>query len=493
MTTENQLRDELRRTSDALEKAREKLVEQDELLQRLAQPPFSYSTVVDQGKDAAGKAYLVTANGGQYTRVAPPKNVNVNPGDMVVVSPMTGQIIEIEPLTFAGSVSIIKAVLDEKFSEIDASDGGSGKLAFNGRVNHKDLEPGDRVVVDASGSVIIRKMPKTKNQYVRDNATPITWDSIGGLAEAKSQMIEAVELPRSNPEIFKRYNKAPPKGILLYGPPGCGKTMLGKAAATSLAHQSGEGGGFMYVKAPEILDRFVGVAEGNVRAIFNAAKAYKQRTGQQAVVFIDEADAVLGRRGANISSDINMTVVPSFLTEMDGLDDSGALVILATNRPDTLDPAIVRDGRIDRKIKVTRPDQGATADIVRMNLHAVPLAKEENRDGVSQEIAETIFCPSRVLYHLRTTKGERDLTLSGVVNGAMVAGIVEKATSKAMRRDLAQDNKKGGVTRNDMLEAVDDVLHAARDLDVSGDLRDLLSDDDADVLAITRPRLVAAE
>src|SRR5208283_4208865 len=169
---------------------------------------------------------------------------------------------------------------------------------------------------------------------------------------------EAIELPFTHKDIFAHYNKKPPKGLLLYGPPGCGKTLVGKATTNSLANIFGAkaiSSGFIYVKGPEILNMYVGESGRRIREIFQRGRKHFDKYKFPAVIFIDEAEAVLSERGTSRSSDVDKTIVPMFLSEMDGLDENHAIVMLATNRPKMLDPAVVREGRVDRHIKVSRP------------------------------------------------------------------------------------------------------------------------------------------
>jgi proteasome-associated ATPase len=290
---------------------------------------------------------------------------------------------------------------------------------------------------------------------------------VGGLEEAKQQMREAVELPHTNADIYKHYNKALIKGVLLWGPPGCGKTMLGKATATSLAQTYAKkkvADGFLYVKGPEILDRYVGVAEATIRSIFERARHHRAQHGYPAVIFIDEADAILGRRGSGISSDMERTIVPAFLTEMDGLEASGALVILATNRQDRLDPAVVRDGRIDRKVKVTRPTIESAAEIALLNLKGAPLANGYAHADLAVTAASELFAKKRVIAKLTTQSGAvKELALAHIVNGAMVAGLVDQAKSIALHRDI-KARKRGGLQKADIVAAVDAVQRQNLDL-----------------------------
>jgi proteasome-associated ATPase len=429
---------------------------------------------------------LVVAVDDALMQVAYPATCEANIGDIVILNRDTMQIVDVTTAKLAGSIGFIRRLIDDTFCEVDFD--GSIRVSFNGKPEHK-LEKGDRVMLDSRGIVVLQNLGKDDSRYTVSEATNVDWDHIGGLEDAKQQMIEAVELPHKNPKIFKFYNKRPVKGILLYGPPGCGKTMLGKACATSLAkiYSGGNGSnGFIYIKGPEILDRYVGVAEATIRQIFQRAKRHKDSHGYPAVLFIDEADALLAKRGSGISSDVERTIVPMFLTEMDGLEESGALVILATNRSDILDPAIVRDGRIDRKIKVTRPTLRSAEDIVLMNLQDVPLNNGYTKAELAELAAKEVFSPKRILYEI-TTKASmtRIFTLGHIVNGGMLVGVVDLATSFALQRDL-EIGAPMGLRKEDLIAAVDSIERQNRDLNHTDELAEFIHDYKADVVGITR-------
>jgi len=327
---------------------------------------------------------------------------------------------------------------------------------------------------------------------VKTPTMPISWDDIGGLEDAKREMIEIVELPHKFSALYKFYNKRQAKGILLWGPPGCGKTMLGKAAATAMAttHKTdGNGAGFHYIKGPEILDKYVGVAEATIRRIFERAKKHKAQYGYPAVIFIDEADAILAKRGSGISSDINNTIVPMFLAEMDGMEESGALVLLATNRADVLDPAVTRDGRIDRKIKVTRPTLQSAAEIFMIALKGVPVNKESPKNVLAQKASESLFSEDRLLYQIHTkTGGTIPFTLKELVNGGMVVGIVDQAISLAIHKDIKK-SAKTGLCEEDIMIAIDKVEAQNRGLNHKDELEDMIAgyrDNVASVVAVRR-------
>lgn len=416
-----------------------------------------------------------------------PDHVTVEPGNTVKVNVETMQIVDVSTNSFGGDIAYLRKVIDGTFSEVDYD--SSVKVVFNGRVTK--LERGDRVVLDTTGTVITKNLGKEEERFRFAVETNVCWADIGGLKEAKSQIIEAVELPHKYPEFFRFYKKRPVKGILLYGPPGCGKTMFGKATATALAEiykGKKSSSGFMSVKGPEILEKFVGVAEATIRQIFLAAKLHKQRFGYPAVIFIDEADAVLSKRGTGISSDMEKTIVPMFLTEMDGLEESSALVILATNRPDILDPAVIRDGRVDRKIKIDRPDMQSAAEIFMLNLRGIPLNNGYTTEDLARLGAAELFSQRRVLYEVQTkSRGTLNFVLANIVNGGMVAGVVDQATSIAVHRDIAC-GKSMGLKTEDIVLAVDEVQRQNTDLDHSDELRDFVHDFSDDVRDIHKLR-----
>jgi proteasome-associated ATPase len=426
---------------------------------------------------------------GKFVEVLLPQELKVNPGDTVTVVMETMQIVDVAAVQIGGDIAYIRRVIDDTFSEVDYQ--SSVRVVFNGKFNKK-IEKGDRVVLDGTATVIIRNLGKEDERFSFTTETNVSWNEIGGLDEAKREMIEAVELPHVNPDIFRFYGKKPIKGVLLYGPPGCGKTMLGKATATALARIYNGGStssGFIYIKGPEILDRFVGVAEATVRQIFQRARKHKEKHGYPAVVFIDEADAILSKRGSGISSDVERTIVPMFLTEMDGLEDSGALVILATNRSDILDPAIVRDGRIDRKIRISRPTPESAAEIFHLNLKRVPLNNGYTYEELAKLGSDEVFSSKRTLYQIKTKDGVREFTLGNILNGGMVVSIVDQATSIAMHRDLREKKEKpAGLCREDIVAAVDTVFRQNRDLNHTDELSEFVHDFREDVVGIQKLR-----
>lgn len=428
---------------------------------------------------------------GKEVEVVLPTDKPVQVGDTVKLSMQSLQIVDVVSTLLAGEVVGVQKVLDAASSEVDFQ--GGTRAVYNGRFSGQ-LKDGDRVVLDPSGLVIIRNLgqeDKKDTLFAFTEKTGVTWDMIGGLDEAKRQMVEAIELPYRYGEYYRFYGKSPLKGLLLYGPPGCGKTMLGKAAATALASlHEGKGADtcFMYVKAPEILNKFVGASEATIRRMFAAARAHRDAHGYPAVIFLDEADAILGRRGSGISSDIERTIVPMFLAEMDGFEDTGAIVILATNRADTLDPAVVRDGRIDRKILVARPTPESATAIFGLHLGRVPLRNGYTHRDLAARATAELFSPAHALYEVQLKDGSTTcFTFGHLASGALIAGIVDQATSVALARDIA-DGAPQGLTPADIDDAVARAFAQARDLNHDDDLRAFAEGFTRDVTRIDRSR-----
>lgn len=385
----------------------------------------------------------------------------LRPGQPVALHPQTGQIVSVGLMSPSGPVGTVTKIIDAERVLCETSGGLTRYVIVDPSLK---IEIGCQIILDSSEMVALENIGKPAAEYAR-GGTSVSWDDIGGLAEAKREMIEAIEDPHRFPNIYAQYNQKPPCGILLEGDPGNGKTMLGKAAATALqriyaANSHQPDSAFLYMKGPDVLDKFVGEAEGRIRAIFNRARDHKAKYGYPAVIFLDEAESLLSKRGSGVSSDMEKTIVPTFLSEMDGLDDASAIVILATNRADRLDSAIVRDGRIDRKLRIPRPDFDATREIVALNLKRnVKIASGCSVDQLSELATHEIFREDRAIGTYKHNSGTKvTLLLSDVVSGAMAANVVRLAITMAIRRDIAankgKDKGASGVTAQNILDAV---------------------------------------
>ena len=444
----------------ALAAAQEKLQEQDAYLQRISKDPQRLGVYIGALNE---KKCLISSGGG--TSIAEDPHI-LQPGQAVTLHGMSGQIMEALGGTVAvGAMATVYGT--RKDGKIELQKEGENVIVWPGA---EPVKKGDRVLLDPSGSVIVENLGPADDHYSFTEVTNVSWDDVGGAEDAKAALREAVELPYKQPEIFKRYGKSATKGVLLYGPPGCGKTMLAKATATGMAavhgHKDGTKG-FFYVRGPELLNKFVGETEAGIRRLFEGARAHKASHGYPAVIFIDEADALLASRDGNgFVSAMSRTVVPMFLSEMDGLVDSGAMVLLATNRPDTLDSAVVREGRIDRKVKVTRPGPTETEAIFTLHLDKRPLAKGTSRAELACTGKEELFSEARILYEIDGWQSVRKIGMPHICSGAMIAAIVDQAASAAMMRDL-DSGKLTGIGRADVVSAVDSVFRQNRDIDHS--------------------------
>ena len=346
-----------------------------------------------------------------------------------------------------------------------------------------ELKAGDEVRIDPSHRIAIEKLQDRKaTKHVLDETPKVTWEQIGGQSQAIAAIRKAIEYPLLHSETFQQFKFSQPKGFLLYGPPGCGKTLIGQAAAGSLSKlvseskqsQSGPAGrppvtsgAFLHVKGPEILNMWLGESERMVRDLFAQARS-RRKEGALPFIFIDEAESILGTRRAMRSFNISNTLVPMFCSEMDGIESlRDVVIILASNRPDLIDPAVLRPGRIDRKIKVSRPDRAAAAEIVRVYLNEeLPLNTEMMAECDGDRAAACSFLVEQVvnaiftrtdenrLLSVRLRSGQSKVLYRGdLVSGAILSSIVQRAKEKAIDRTI-QSGTPAGLSAKDLLDAV---------------------------------------
>ena len=347
-----------------------------------------------------------------------------------------------------------------------------------------ELKAGDEIRIDPTHRIALEKLAdRTATKHVLDEVPKVTWEQIGGQQDAIAAIRKAIEYPLVHASIFETFKFTQPKGFLLYGPPGCGKTLIGQAAAASLSQLVSEsnqetgkkddqrapitGGAFLHVKGPEILNMWLGESERMVRDLFAQARARRQ-DGALPFIFIDEAESILGTRRAMRSFNISNTLVPMFCSEMDGIESlQDVVIILASNRPDLIDPAVLRPGRIDRKIKVARPNRDASTEILKVYLtDDLPLDRTLVAEGagergtaiasLAQEVIERIFrkTDENRLLSIRLRSGRQKVLYRGdLVSGAILASIVQRAKEKAIDRTI-RSGQPAGLLAQDLFEAV---------------------------------------
>jgi proteasome-associated ATPase len=414
------------------------------------------------------------------------------PGDMVRLSPSTKQVVDKTEGIVAGNIGVITEIVDDESCEVAI---GSGKsVTYKGRF--ADVKKGDRVVLDLFNTIIIRNLGNIETSYTLSDWKEVSWDDVGGLPEAKRIMREIIEGPHQLRKLYEFYRKKPVKGVLLFGPPGCGKTLLAMAIVTALAKMYGIDAkeamqsGFIYVKGPELLEMWLGKSEEAIRSLFSRAKAHRKKYGFPAIIFIDEAEALLRKRGSGISSDIESTTVPTFLSEMGGMEESSALVLLATNRADILDPAVVRDGRVDVKVYVSRPTLESAGEIFNIHLKGVPLANGLKKENIAASAAKRLFSDEYkyfAVFDRKDPKTPRHFLLRHIVNGALIAGIVDKGTTFAIRRDADHPDKSpGGMQEQDLLDAIDVVFRQNIGLDHEEPLNEFIENEGIEAVGMDK-------
>ena len=421
------------------------------------------------GKDDGMNVVIVF--GGNLFEVHGLPGVLFKPSENVKVDMETKQIHSSTGVSSAGEVAYVKAIVDELHIEVE-NNGGNRVVIFG--LDQK-IESSDRVMLDNSNTMVLRVLERDgKDRFNLRAESNTTWDEIAGLEDAKDHLVEALELPYQKPEVYKFYNMTPPKGILLFGPQGCGKTLCAKASAASLARIHGSDNfqsGFIYVKGPELLSKWVGQAEREIRGLFVRGREHFDKHGYPALLFIDEADAILRMRDTGKSSDVENTIVPQFLSEMDGLEDSHVMVLLATNQPKRLDPAVVREGRVDRHVKINRPTVTNAVDYFKIHMKGMPLIDGLEYEEMAHIGARELFSEKRVLYRVTHQKTAEVFRLADAVTGAMIAGVVSQAKSIAMKRDLA-NGKALGVRVEDFVQSVHNHYIQHSELNATFDLED---------------------
>ncbi len=487
------LRERVMQTDLSLLQQQSELKKLTEVVEKVTAPANRIGTLLSL--PTAETAHIVVGGAEYYANIDPRlKNEQLEIGVQILVNEA---FVVIETLDYdkSGAVMKISDLLPDGRIRVGQETGLNATLLIPAAVlADVKLKVGDEVRTDSSHRVAVERVdPAQKKNYFLKETPKVSWNNIGGQKEAIEAIRDTLEHPLLHPELYARFKYSQPKGFLLYGPPGCGKTLIGKATAASLAHRLQEEKKekveeyFLHVKGPEILNMWVGESERMVRDIFAQARE-KRDSGYLPFVFIDEAESILGTRHSSRSSNILSTLVPMFCAEMDGVASLKEMVIiLASNRPDLIDPAILRPGRIDRKIKVGRPDKDAAREIFSIYFDPeLPLAKNllneaegdqaKARTRLIDTAVEALFHPGAenrmIEVRLRSSRREI-LSRKDLLNGAIIASIVERAKEKAIKRAIA--GLAEGITTEDLLDAMSEEYKEGEILPPTNILEDWLT------------------
>jgi len=464
---------------NALYEAREQITALKEEVDKLCAPPSTYGVYLSPNED--GTVNILSQGRKVKVNLHPSiKAEALKPGQELILNEGLN-VIEAAGYEIQGEVVILKEQLDAERAVVTlrADEEKVGIIADP--LRSLRLKTGDHILMDSKSGYLLEKLPKSEVEDLALEEVPdIGYEDIGGLGDQIEAIKDAVELPYLYADYYKEHKLTPPKGVLLYGPPGCGKTMIAKAVANNLAEKISEKRGekikgyFLNIKGPELLNKYVGETERKIREIFVKAKE-KAAEDVPVIVFFDEMDALFRTRGTGISSDVETTIVPQLLAEIDGVEGlKNVIVIGASNRQDLIDPAILRPGRLDVKIKIERPDRAAASDIFRKYLTAdVPYAESETRGSdVATAIELMIASTGDAMYSLSEenrflevtyANGDKEvLYFKDFASGAMIESVVRRAKKLALKRYIGGGLK--GITADDLKTAVREEFKENEDL-----------------------------
>jgi proteasome-associated ATPase len=476
------------RLATTLREARDQIVALKEEVDRLAQPPSGFGVFLNANEDDTCDVFT----GGRKMRVNVSPNVELSElraGQEVVLNEALNVVIA-QSFETVGEVVMLKEVLADSERALVISHADEERIVRLAEpLLHQPLRAGDSLLLEPRSGYVYERIPKAEvEELILEEVPDISYHDIGGLAGQIEQIRDAVELPYLHADLFKEHRLRPPKGILLYGPPGCGKTLIAKAVANSLAkkvaEKSADVGGagkegksfFLNIKGPELLNKYVGETERHIRLVFQRARE-KASEGMPVIVFFDEMDSIFRTRGSGVSSDVENTIVPQLLSEIDGVEGlENVIVIGASNREDMIDPAILRPGRLDVKIKIERPDAEAAKDIfskyvlTELPLHPDDMSEHENSaqdtvDAMIQRTVERMYTESEENRFLEVTYANGDkevLYFKDFNSGAMIENIVARAKKMAIKEFL--DTGQKGIRVSHLLAACVDEFSENEDL-----------------------------
>ncbi|WP_144670321.1 proteasome ATPase [Arthrobacter sp. U41] len=479
-----------------LEAAKQEILRLKNALDQEGQPPYSFGTVLQlnpkrhpsagNGGQAATEESVDIFNAGRKMRVGISPLVNMNQLAVGQEVLLNEALLVVAGLGYerAGDLVTLKEMLGGDRALVVGRADEERVVRLSGALLAQKLRVGDALSIDSRTGYALEKIPRSEvENLVLEEVPDITYQDIGGLGPQIEQIRDAVELPFLHPDLYREHGLKAPKGILLYGPPGCGKTLIAKAVANSLAARAAERTGktdmksyFLNIKGPELLDKYVGETERHIRLIFARARE-KASEGSPVVVFFDEMDSLFRTRGTGISSDVETTIVPQLLSEIDGVERlDNVIVIGASNREDMIDPAILRPGRLDVKVKIHRPDAEAAADIFNkyitadLPFHESDLAEHQGDvqatvDAMVQRTVEAMYSTDKSNEYLEVTYANGDtemLYFKDFNSGAVVQNVVDRAKKYAIK-DLLTVGQKG-IRIDHLLRAVVDEFREHEDM-----------------------------
>ncbi len=466
---------------NALYEAREQITSLKEEVDKLCAPPSTYGVYLSENED--GTVNILSQGRKVKVNLHPSiKAADIKAGQELILNEGLN-VVEMAGYEIQGEVVVLKEILEDNRAVVTqrADEDKVGIIADPLRT--VKLKVGDHILMDAKSGYLLEKLPKSEVEDLTLEEVPdIDYEDIGGLTDQIEAIKDAVELPYLYSDYYKEHHLAPPKGVLLYGPPGCGKTMIAKAVANNLAARISEKRGekvkgyFLSIKGPELLNKYVGETERKIREIFVKARE-KAAEDVPVVIFFDEMDALFRTRGSGISSDVETTIVPQLLAELDGVEAvKNVIVIGASNRQDLIDPAILRPGRLDVKIKIERPDKSAAVDIFNKYMTAhLPIHESELQShggDIQATLARMIEATIDEMYSLEEenrflevtyANGDKEvLYFKDFASGAMVESIVRRAKKLALKRYIQVGEK--GIKADDLLAAVREEFKESEDL-----------------------------